>query len=34
MGKNIDIILKEYKESSNITEEQEAEYTKLRAKTM
>ena len=29
-GKNIDVVLKEYKELSKITEEQEAEYTKLR----
>ena len=33
MGKNIDVILKEYKELSKITEEQEAEYTKLKEKT-
>ena len=32
MGRNIDVILKEYKELSKITEEQEAEYVKLREK--
>ena len=31
--KNIDVILKEYKELSKITEEQEAEHTKLREKS-
>ena len=33
MGKDINVILREYKELSKITEEEETEYTKLREKS-